>query len=375
MPDPTKRPMTMCALVAALALMVAACGGSDDVDDTAAGAGASAAETTGAPTGDGAATETGAATEVEATGGATEEAEPAADDAALAEPTTLNITAGLQGLPYLQLLVAEDQGYYDERNLDVETIEVAGTTAIAAVEAGQADLTVTLPENIINARAQGSTLKIVGATVSENLYRLYATPDITSLDDLAGQQVGMFNEGNGTDIQLRWLLDQEGAGHEQSTFVALGGLTDRLAALLNDQVKASLLFPPFDVEALRGGLTELAVMRDYVQGYPNEVIAVTDQYLADNPDVVRAFLSAVGEASTFIDENPDEAIRIAAEATDADQELIAEAFALMEGTFAENAAVDPAGLEWTLGIVSQYSAVGELPTLDDLYDPSYVPGG
>lgn len=352
------------AVVALLALFAAACGGGSGED--------SAGETATAPA------EAGPADTAAAGGDATaaeDETADAAADAALDEPATLNITAGLQGLPYLQLLVAEDQGYYEDRNLTVQTIEVAGTTAIAAVEAGQADVTVTLPENIINARAQGSTLKIVGATVSENLYRLYATRDISSLEDLAGRQVGMFNEGNGTDIQLRWLLDQEGAGHEQSTFVALGNLSDRLAALQNGQVAATLLFPPFDVQALRADLPELAVMRDYVEGYPNEVIAVTDQFLADNPDAIRAFLAAIGEATTFINENPEEAVRIAAEATDAEEELLAEAFALMEGTFAENAAVQPEGLQWTLDIVSQYTEAGELPTVEELYDPSYLPTG
>src|SRR3546814_4714361 len=82
----------------------------------------------------------------------------------------------------------------------------------------QADVTITLPENIVNARAQGSDLKIIGATVTENLYRLYVGDDIESLEDLAGQNVAMFNEGNGTDIQLRWLLDEEGAGSAESTF-------------------------------------------------------------------------------------------------------------------------------------------------------------
>src|SRR3546814_703458 len=83
-------------------------------------------------------------------------------EARLDEPTTLRVTAGLQGLPYMTFIVAMEEGLFEENNLEVELVEVAGTNAVAAVAAGQADVTITLPENIENARAKGSDLTIIG---------------------------------------------------------------------------------------------------------------------------------------------------------------------------------------------------------------------
>src|SRR3546814_2243474 len=110
--------------------------------------------------------EEGSATTVETTGrNESGNANPTAtgqSEARLDEPTTLRVTAGLQGLPYMTFIVAMEEGLFEENNLEVELVEVAGTNAVAAVAAGQADVTITLPENIVNARAQGSDLKIIG---------------------------------------------------------------------------------------------------------------------------------------------------------------------------------------------------------------------
>jgi len=295
--------------------------------------------------------------------------------ARLDEHATITVTAGLQGLPYLPMVVAAEEGLFEDNNLTVEFVETAGTNAVTAVAAGQADITITLPENIVNAWAQGAPLKIIGATVTENLYRLYVGNDIETLDDLAGKLLGMFNEGNGTHIQLAWLLDEEGAGSAESTFVAVGGLADRLASLQNDQISGTLLFPSFDVQAERAGLRELAAMKDYVDGYPNEVIAVTETTIAERPEVLRAFLDALIRGGDLIKSDPERAIAIAAETSGTEFSVIEEGFEFMKDTFAYDARVDPGGLQWTIDVVVEYASLPKVPTTEDLYDDSLLPEG
>src|SRR3546814_15056428 len=58
-------------------------------------------------------------------------------EARLDEPTTLRVTAGLQGLPYMTFIVAMEEGLFEENNLEVALVEVAGPKAVAAVAAGQ----------------------------------------------------------------------------------------------------------------------------------------------------------------------------------------------------------------------------------------------
>ncbi|HUZ68318.1 MAG TPA: ABC transporter substrate-binding protein [Candidatus Saccharimonadales bacterium] len=282
------------------------------------------------------------------------------------------MTAGLQGLPYLQMLVAQQQGYYSKYKLDIKQVSVAGTSAIAAVESGQAQITVTLPENVIAADAAGGSLVIVGATVNQDLYSIWGGKGIESLNDLAGQKVAIFAPGNGTDIQLRWLLDNHGAGASKTTFVAAGGLAQRLAALQHDQVAGTILFPPYDVQAQKSGLTKLADMRTYVSGYPNEVIAVKRSFLDSNPEIVKGFLAALGEGVGFIQSQPDKALQMEVQATGEDMATDKTSFDSMKDTFSTK--VDESGMEWTINAMKQYvTGLGPLPKVSDVYDASCLP--
>src|SRR3546814_17211625 len=87
-------------------LALAACGDDDDAEEGSA----TTVETT----------------EPNASGNASSTA-TGQSEARLDEPTTLRVTAGLQGLPYMTFIVAMEEGLFEENNLEVELVAVAGT--------------------------------------------------------------------------------------------------------------------------------------------------------------------------------------------------------------------------------------------------------
>lgn len=290
------------------------------------------------------------------------------------ETQQLTIAVASSGIPFLQIDAAEAQGFYEEQNLEVKFLEVEGSAAAtAAVESGQADVMITLPEGVITANAAGSTLKMIGATVNENLYRLYVAEGIASLDDLAGKTVAMLIEGNGTDIQARWLLDNHGPGADQATFVATGALPNRLAALQAGQAQATFLFPPFDVQASKAGLESIVEMGDYVEGYPNEVIATRQTTIDEKPEALRAFMAAIVDAANWLVDNPEDAIALAVEVTGVEPDVAAEAYEFTKPAYAVDGAISEEGLQWTLDVMSEYMEVENLPAAEDVYDGSFLP--
>lgn len=342
-----RRPLLrLLSLLAIVAFVAVACG-DDDGDDTAESSESSSTE---APQGE-------------------EE-----EDEASGEPQELTVAVASSGIPFLQIDAAEAQGFYEDQNLTVDFLEVEGSAAAtAAVESGQADVMITLPEGVITARAAGSTLKMIGATVNENLYRLYVAEGITELEDLVGKSVAMLVEGNGTDIQARWLLDNHGAGADQSTFVATGGLANRLAALQAGQAQATFLFPPFDAEASKAGLEAIVEMSEYVEGYPNEVIATRQETIDEKPEALRAFMAAIVDAANWLVDNPDEAIALAVEVTGSAEDVVTEAYEFTKPAYAVDGAIANEGLQWTLDVMSEYMAVENLPAVEDVYDDSFLP--
>ncbi|RLV57372.1 ABC transporter substrate-binding protein [Aeromicrobium phragmitis] len=292
------------------------------------------------------------------------------------EDMTLRVAVTAPGLPFLQLYIADEQGFFEDEGLDVSFVNVDGSAAsTAAIQSGSADITVTLPEGEIVARSAGTNTKIIGATVKKNLYKMFVSPSVSSLDDLAGQKIAMLTEGNGTDIQARRLLDLEGAGAANSTFVATGALPNRLAALKQGEVAGTLLFPPFDVIAESEGLTPLFSLSEVSVDYPNEVVSTTEKVMEEKPEALRAFMAALVRATAFIEEEFDEAVRIGAEVTSTDADIVRASLQNMldEDAFAEDGAVAVEGLQGVIASMEDYGNFTDLPPATDLYDDSFLP--
>jgi NitT/TauT family transport system substrate-binding protein len=289
------------------------------------------------------------------------------------EPMTLRVAVAAPGLPFLQLYVADDQGFYSDRNLTVEFVTVEGSAAAtAALQSGSADATISLPEGAVTAVAAGAPLTIIGTTVDQNLYSMYGAPDIESLEDLEGKSVAILTEGNGTEIQARRVLDEEGAGAEASTYVATGGLPNRLAAVTEGQVAGTLLFPPFDLLADDAGLPNLYRLADLGVEYPNEVIAVAETALSENADALQAFMDALVEASAFIRSDFDKAVEIGTTVTGSPEDQVRRSMEGMLDSFSDDLSVSEESLESLLDSVERYGAVSDLPTADELYDDRFI---
>jgi NitT/TauT family transport system substrate-binding protein len=289
------------------------------------------------------------------------------------EPMSLTLAVAAPGLPFLQLYVADEQGFYEDRNLTVEFVSVEGSAAAtAALQSGSADATVSLPEGAITAAAAGAPLKMIGTTVDENLYSMYGSADVGSLDDLTGQSIAILTEGNGTELQARRLLDEEGAGADGSTYVATGALPNRLAAIQNGQVAGTLLFPPFDLTADAAGLPKLYDFRDLGVAYPNEVIAVSEDSIANKSEALQAFMDALVEASAFIHDNFDEAVAIGVTVTGSPEDQVRASLKDMEGAFSDDLSISDESLESVLDVMSKYSNVENLPAAKDIYDDQFI---
>ena len=287
---------------------------------------------------------------------------------------TVNLVLASSAVNFLPVYVAEDKGFFAQCGIDVEeTTTKGGADAVRAAAAGDADVIGTLPEEPIAAIAQGARMKIIGATNNQNVYRLYVTDDINSVADFAGQRVGMLSQGNGTDIQLQWLLDNQGQGVANTQLVAAGGNAERLAAVKTGQVKGTLLSQPTDVQAEQEGLKHLLDMRDVIPAYNHEVLTATQSAIDDKPEALDCFMRSVGQAVGWIGQNPQEAVQIAAARTEIAPDVAQQAFDFQKDTYPEGGAADPAGLQWTLDALAEYGHMeGDPLTLEDVYDPQFT---
>lgn len=287
--------------------------------------------------------------------------------------TNLRLAVASPGLPFLQLYVADEEGFYEECNLTVEFLSVEGSAAAtAALQSGSADATVSLPEGALTAAAAGAPLKIIGTTVDQNLYSMYGAEGVESLDDLAGKAIAILTEGNGTEIQARRLLDLEGAGADQSTYVATGALPNRLAAIQNGQVGGTLLFPPFDLNAEAAGLPKLFDLRDLGEEYPNEVIAVSETSIEENADALQCFMDSLAKGSAFIQEDLDGAVAIGTRVTGSPEEQVRQGLEDIQDAFSDDLSVSEESLQSVIDSMEEYATIDNIPAVEDVLDTTFT---
>jgi len=230
---------TTVAGVAALSLVLAACGGDDD-------------EPAAEPAEEEPATEEPAAEEPAAEEPAAEEPaaeEPAAEEPAAEEPAAEPATCDTPDEVSLQLqwfiqaqfagyYAALDQGYYDDFCLDVTIVE-GGVEIVPQTQLANGDVDFALawvPKALASREAGANIVNIAQIYQrSGTLQVSFADAGITSPEDFAGKRIG--NWGFGNEYEVFAALGQ--AGLDPATDVELVGQNFDMLALLEGEIDAA----------------------------------------------------------------------------------------------------------------------------------------
>jgi NitT/TauT family transport system substrate-binding protein len=207
--------------------------------------------------------------------------------------------------PYGVTYVAQELGFYKERNLDVEITQFSsGPVAQEALAAGAIDVITISPPGAGVAIAKGVKEKIVASTgdISPDGWHLIvpAGSPIKSMADLAGKTVGISSKASTTDFLALW------AGrHAKVTFKTIPlGTPGIMPALKSKQVDAAIVWPLVSYKSLVDGeyrsLMDFGKTMDPV--LPN-TWAFTNAMIDRKSDVIRRWLAANAKAISYMQAN------------------------------------------------------------------------
>ncbi|WP_017556966.1 ABC transporter substrate-binding protein [Nocardiopsis baichengensis] len=231
------------------------------------------------------------------------------------------------------LHLAVDQGLFADRGLEVEVVNTSGgAQAVPGVASGDFDFAFGNVTSLLVARDAGLPMKVVAngvATTGEqgaDFGGIVVPEDspIESAQDLEGATVAVNNLENIGDTTVRNSVRKDGGDPSDVEFMELP-FPDMPAAVEKGEVDAAWVVEPFLTTALDGGATEIA--SNFVDAHPRLTIAAyftSEQVLAEDPELVADFTSAMDEALAYAEANPEEVRRILGEYTEMDQTLIEE---------------------------------------------------
>jgi NitT/TauT family transport system substrate-binding protein len=209
-------------------------------------------------------------------------------------------------IDYTPLLVAIDRGFFAEEGIEVELVQAQGGVATPALIAGSLDFSGS-SSAAISAILKGAKLKVLYVGEDRSAYELWVRPDIMSLEQLKGQQVGVISRGDTTEISLRYVLAQRHLPDDYVSFTPLGATAARIAALTSGTFPAAVIDggESADIAALNksGKLKMLidmhAEVRMALSGF-----ATSDALIASNPDLVRRTMRAIYKGISQVKATP-----------------------------------------------------------------------
>ena len=240
------------------------------------------------------------------------------------------------------IYIALEQGWYEEAGIDLQIVEPAAAGVEAILAEGQAQFGISYAEYLIPARLAGVEITSIAAMLphNESSLMMLASEGVESPADLEGLTYGGF--GGALERQLiSTLVECDGGDPELVNFVEVGNI-DYVPGMEQDRFDFVWVFEGWDVLRARDlDGVEISTLRfiDYTDCIPDwytPVIATSDSLIADDPDLVSAFLEATARGYEFAEEDPAEAAALLLQAApELDQGLVEASAAYLGPRYAD----------------------------------------
>lgn len=219
---------------------------------------------------------------------------------ARAQPTSLKVMV-FPGLANLPLFVAQSQGFFSKRGLAVEILNTPNSDVLRnGLAAGNHQLVVAGVDNAVAMQADGHDIGIlIGGDSAFNA--LYVKPDIRDWADLRGRTLIVDSPRTAYAVAAYRMLELKGLPRGSYEVKATGGTFARYELMLRDPTAhASMLNPPFSLQAEDQGIRRLATLTEVLGPYLGNAGWAMRDWSRQNADVVTRYLAAYVEAIRFM---------------------------------------------------------------------------
>ena len=227
------------------------------------------------------------------------------------------------------LYVAQELGYFEEAGLEVEIVQPPEDGAVVLVASGKAQFGVSFQDSLAPAFVEGEAIPVtaVASVIQHNTSGIISRAG-EGMDTPKGMEGHSYATWNGS-IELatvQKVMEADGGDYSKLELIP-STVTDEVSALKTNSVDSIWIF--YGWAGVKTELENLAT--DYfafadidpVFDYYTPVIVAGNQFLEENPETAKAFLSALSKGYEFAMEKPEEAADIlCAAAPELDKELV-----------------------------------------------------
>lgn len=281
--------------------------------------------------------------------------------------------APLSGVSGLAVSFGAEKGFFEEEGLDVEFISTKDP--IAGLVSKDIDVVDVATTTAVVAAGKGAPIKIVSSMFrTKGPFYMIAGPEIKTVEDLKGKNIGIANFGSGLEVYTRVILEKHGVSTDDVTFIANSTHQAAYASLETGQVDATIIHEPFaSLVEKEGKGNIIAVGWDYLPNFHTGVLAARDGILEDKPELVEKLLRAYFKSQEYAKNNAEEFRAYYLKNIDIDPEVLDLALEREAVLWENNPNVDVNALNETQHIQKDLGFQDEIYEVEKLLDLRFIP--
>ena len=211
---------------------------------------------------------------------------------------------------YLPTLVARSKGFFVQEGLDVKLLVVSVRVSVPALMSREVHFAAA--GSSMPAALKGAPLKAVYYSYKTSTFQLIVRPEIAGPLNLRGKAIAVSSPGSSNDQAARLMLKKLGleAGREVA-LLSTGDSQARLLTMESNVAAGSAVNPDVAAQlSLRG--YRILMNSSEVYPVPFSGMAVHEDLVRENPELIKRWLRAHIRAIIHIQKNPEDAAQVAA---------------------------------------------------------------
>jgi len=281
------------------------------------------------------------------------------------------------GMSNLAQFAALAQGFYTKRGLAVELVYTPNSTELRdGLAAGRYQIA---HAGVDNAVAQVETANVdlfIFMGGNNGFNNLIVQPEIRSYEDFRGKVMAVDAVDTAFALLLYKMLDLKGVKKNEYEVKPVGGSLLRYQAMTKDKTyAASMLNPPFSLQAVRAGLKDFGSAVSVIGPYQSDGGWVLRSWGQANGDVLTRYIQANIEGIRWALNPANKAAMVAilADRLKLANDIAAESFTFSQNGFAVDGKFDVEGFKNSLQLRADMLGTwgGKPPAPDKYLDFSY----
>jgi ABC-type nitrate/sulfonate/bicarbonate transport system substrate-binding protein len=270
------------------------------------------------------------------------------------------------------LVIAQKEGYFKEEGLNVELLSIRGEIAIRTVLAGEVDFFTNAGSALAGA-VRGVPVRIVTVFQDKPSWDLIAQPDIKSVAQLRGKNIGVMSPEGSLAVVAREMLRKNGLDPAKDVnLVTMGGDDVRFPALQTKSIQATLFNTAMSIKAQKDGFSKLGNASDYANLIEGG-LATSQDKIKQNPEKIFRFVRGALKGLNYYVAKREPAIKYMMETMRMkDRELVGSIYDLLTPLALREGFSDDKALQSMIDDMKKTTKVQRDIKVPEIFDLSFV---